>query len=192
MEYQFDTINETVKITPMKYLFCDRVLRQFIKNQGVELKPNYCFSNAVLTAEWFQEHGFDVEVVEGRISGKDFALVSTKERLNDKPIEHRWCKKGDHYFDPTLEIFYGYDYVKGLTYDAKRLFDAETLREYAEEIEERFGELKFCDSISGLTYAWVDNEDVPIFWGNISEEYEYVVPEENPVEVRAKAFGSKK
>lgn len=184
MEYQFDVINEQVKISPMRSLFCERIIKSFAR--GVDIKPNCCFTNAVITAEWFQEHGFDVEVAEGRLVAKsqELLLPSQKVRLNTNPIEHRWCKKGEKYFDPTIECLYGYEMTKTWNYDAIRLYESSTLRDYAEEIERRYGVLKFCDSISGFTYAWVGNEDVPINWGRISDSFDYVVPEENPVFVR--------
>ena len=109
--------------------------------------------------------------------------------MNEHPLEHRWCKKGEKYFDPTLEYLFGFEITKTWDYDAMRIYDADTLMDYALEINDRFGEMKFCDSIAGLSYAYVGNEDVPINWGYINENYEYVAPERNPVELRAELFG---
>ena len=198
MTFEFDAVSEQVKITPMKYLFCEKIMKRFKKDLGEHIIPNYCFSNAVIAAEWFNERGFDVEVVEGRFQSNDYTYtfceknglrpISGKMRLVDNPIEHRWCKKGDKYFDPTLELNFGFEMTKTVDYDAMRIYDADTLMDYALELKDRFGEMKFCDSITGLTYAYVGGLDIPINWGYINENFEYVAPDKNPVEVRAELF----
>ncbi len=185
--YYFDSVNEQVSITPMKHLFCERIMRYFKKEfQGLIL-PNQCYTNALMAAEWFNEHNFYVEVVEGLYQHTPEAIAKYAKRgviLVEEPIEHRFCKKGDKYFDPTIEFLFGWDEVKTFTYTAQRIWDQPDLLDVAYETDKLFGKPAFCSSITGLCYHYTGkgNEQVPIYYGHVNDNGEFVPPKENPFE----------
>lgn len=197
--FKFEPINEQVKIVPMSTLFCKRVMDRFRKAMTGIIRENCCFTNAVIAAKWFQEQGFDVDVAEGSFHFNDYAWTickkyglqmysQTHEYMNNGPQDHRFCRKGDKYFDPTLEFIFGFEWTKGYDYTASRVYDADELISFAITIGATYGEKPhFCGSISGLTYAWKDDEDIPIHWGKIDDNGVYVPPMENPYELLRKA-----
>lgn len=192
--YYFDSVNEQVSITPMKHLFCERIMRYFKNNMTGVIQPNQCFANAIVAAEWFSEKGFDIEVVEGHMVPNNYCFENAGRmgykvhsekhpRLNTEPLEHRFCKKGDKYFDPTIEFLFGFERVKMFDYTARRIYDYETLIAFAMRTKEDYGTLHFHSSISGLSYVYVGEKDIPIYWGHIDENGDYISPRKNPFEV---------
>ena len=189
--YDFYVVDEKVVVVPMKTLFCKRIIEAFNKSMKGVIMPNRCFANALIAADWFNERGFDVEVVEGTIEPNDYCfkwsektgrpVYSTKHpRLNEEPIEHRFCKKGDKYFCPTLEFLFGFDMVRCVDFTAIRVYDYQTLVAFAMETQHLFGEPHLHSSISGLSYTYVGGEETPIYWGNINDDGVYVSPTSNP------------
>lgn len=191
-EFTFETVNQQVKIVPMGTLFCQRVMDRFRKAMKGVIVPNNCFINALIAAQWFQEQGFDVEVAEGTYEYNEYApTISQKyglnlyskrhQYMNEGPQDHRFCRKGDKYFDPTLELCFGYEWTKGFDYTVCRVYSAKELISYAITIGNTFNEKPhFCSSISGRTYAYVGDEDVPIQWGIIDNDGLYIPPADNP------------
>ncbi len=194
MNYNFKTIDTAVSISPMKTLFCKRIMDSFKKDMPGVIQPNRCFSNALIAAQWFREKGFDVEVVEGYMDKNNYAFEYARRmgisvysekhsRLNTEPVEHRFCKKGDKYFDPTIEFLFGFDMVKCFDYAGKRIYDYETLIDFAMRTEKDYGRIHFHSSISGLSYAYVGEKNIPIYWGHIDDNGEYVSPDSNPFDI---------
>ncbi len=196
MKYNFSKIDETVKIVPMGALFCKRIMDRLRKKCKGVIMPNQCFFNALVVAGWLREWGFDVEVVEGMQSQNDNYIAlsrklglkeeSDREHLkNQAPIAHRWLRKGDKYFDPTVELLFGMEFVRSFDYNAKRIYDNQELIRYAGEIRDTFGvdEVHFVSSITGTTFYYDGDNDIPVHWGYINDDGEYVAPEQNPYEL---------
>ena len=184
-QYLFDTVNEKVQITPMSHLFCDRIMRKFNSVMRDVIQPNQCFMNAAIAADFFANEGFYVEVVEGYTLLNDYAskfaekygVSLYKENSHSELIEHRWCKKGDKYFDVTIEFLFGWEMVKIMDYTAQRVYDYEDLIDFAALIgKEYYGDkkLKFVDSIKGVSYLYDGDKDIPIYWGYINDEGKFV------------------
>ena len=195
MKYTFETINETVKISPMSTLFCKRIMDRFRKEMTGKILPNNCYMNAVMAAAWLRERGFDIEIVEGELTANAYAekivaqygmtVNSQKHQyLNNAPIEHRFLRKGDKYFDPTFEITTPQGFNKGFDYKANRVYSYEDISDFTYTTIEDYGQIHFHNSISGLTYVYKGDEDIPLLWSYIDENGELVKPDYNPFEKR--------
>lgn len=194
MKYSFTKIDENITIVPMGTLFCKRIMDRIKKRcQGVIL-PNLCFFNAIVIAAWLEEYGFDVEVVEGVYAGNEYGYQMMKKMYKVKglgepeysyvPESHRWLKKGDKYFDPTIELLMGFEFTKTFNYTAKRIFDYKTLIEYAIEIKNTLGyKAHFVNTTDGITQYYDGDIDVPVEWGYINGDGVYIPPKRNPYEV---------
>lgn len=201
MRYEFEKVDEAVKVVPMSTLFCKRIMNRFRKEMVGKIIPNNCYQNAVIAAKWLNERGFDVEIVEGEMTANDYAekiaaqygmtVNSQKHQyLNEAPLEHRFCRKGDKYFDPTFEIIAPQGFNKGFDYKAIRVYDVDDIIDFAVDTLMEYGEIHFHNSISGLTYVYKGNEDIPLFWGRINEEGEVEKPNYNPFEKRAEILAA--
>lgn len=182
----------------MSHLFCERIMKRFRKDMAGVIKPNQCFTNAVIAAQWFNQHGFYVEVVEGWFNPNEFGFSQCDKigmkmfsemhpYMNEPNAEHRFCKKGDKYFDPTLELLFGFEITKWLDYTAVRLYDYEEMIDYMQEIKDTFGGDYYysASTLTGCTYFFDGKEDIPIYWGHIGEDGYFVKPQINPYEYRA-------
>ena len=162
------------------------------------IRPNQCFTNAIVAAQWFNQNGFYVEVVDGWYFPNDNGVEACERmgakmfsekhpRLNDAPSEHRFCKKGDKFFDPTLELLFGFNCTTWMDYTAARLFDYEELIDYMQEIKDTFNGDFYHNSstLTGCTYFYDGEKDIPIYWGHIGEDGYFVKPQINPYEYRA-------
>ena len=199
MKFNYTILNEPVTIVPMRSLFCKRIMDRFAKRCKGVFKPNLCYYNALVAARWLKEWGFDVEVVDGVLTTNDnYPLLCKKMGLaeesryphlqNNAPIGHRWCKKGNRYFDPTIEGLFGMEYVRAFDYKGMRVFDDQTLIAFANTIRSTFRseQIRFVSSISGCTYKYDGKHETLINWGYIDDNGNYIAPEKNPFEELSK------
>ena len=186
----------------MSTLFCKRVMDGFRREMRGKILPNNCYVNAVIAAKWLQERGFDVEIVEGVMTVNDKAEAIAKkygcsgvrsqkhDYLNEAPLEHRFCRKGDKYFDPTMDFLYGFGFAQGFDYKAIRVYDVDTIITFALQSKETYGEVHFHNSINGLTYVYKGEEDIPLIWYYIDDDGYLVMPDYNPFERRAEILAA--
>ena len=96
-EFFFDEGEGIVNIVPMKNLFCKRVMDRFYKECAPYIFPYCCYSNALIAADFFNNKGFQVDVIEGIY--RPNPLLSEKEKnsffADTNDDMHRFCKKGD-------------------------------------------------------------------------------------------------
>lgn len=202
MKIEFEKVNEDVKVNPMGTLFCKRVMDRFRKEMVNKIKPCCCYENAVIAAEWLIERGFDIEIVEGQYKPNEYGEKLARREINSYVSEHptlgameydghRFCRKGDKYFDPTTEILLGVEGLKLYDYRALRIYDIDDIIDFAEEITLKdYGVLHFTDSITGLTYVYKGKDDVPLFWGCIDDNGVVVKPDYNPFKRRAEILAA--
>lgn len=185
--FPFTPINKSVSITPMSNLFCARVRERFKRDMSGIILPFQCFKNAVLSAEWFQQHGFDdVEVVDGYYSEnrkalEKFARVHNITLSNAAPCindEHRFLRRGDRYFDTTLEFLFGFEFARCYEYLACRAFEPSVIAAYsvmAARANNLDTEFEWASSMEGKSYRYLESgEDIPMYWGRISEDFNFV------------------
>lgn len=199
--YTFERVDKVVKISPMSTLFCKRIMDRFRKEMKSNILPNNCYMNAILAAAWLRERGFDIEIVEGEMIRNEQAEKIAKrcgmvfeskkhQRLNEAPTEHRFLRKNGKYFDPTLEIIASQGFSDAFDYKAIRVYSYEDISDFTYTTFEDYGELHFHNSISGLTYVYKGEEDIPLKWSYINEEGNIVKPNYNPFEKRAEILAA--
>lgn len=170
----FDSVvNKKVKITPMNLLFPKEIIDEL---REMDIKEGWCFVNAVMVAKRLQEKGYEVDVVEGYYGYNKKARnrFSKVYRLGKGWIEHRWCKIGDYYFDPTYYLDENTVFSSNcFDYRAERLYYADDLIDFAHQVsddydvENRMEEDKlWCSSLNGarnvfghMTYLAKIDED---------------------------------
>lgn len=184
IENDFFPFNEgegIVKIVPMRTLFCERVLTRLKKNYGGYVKPLKCYSNALIVAEYLKTQGFDIDVVEGyyspspSLSDEEYRKAFPFSFAKEGRDTHRFCKKGDYYFDPTLELTIGYNNaVKYYQHISTREYNTETLWAYSIAVGGDLGQdIKFCSSIDGISYSG-GCLDIPSYHRYINNSYHLV------------------
>lgn len=152
-EFFFDEGEGIVNIVPMKNLFCKRVMDRFYKECAPHVHPFCCYSNALIAADFFNNNGFQVDVIEGIY--RPNPLLSEKEKnsffTEIRGDMHRFCKKGNYYFDPSLECVIGFSAAhKYFQHISLREYDSVTLWAYGVALGN--GETpKFCSSINGFS-----------------------------------------
>ena len=173
MRYVFEKVDSVVKISPMSTLFCKRIMDRLRKEIGRIILPDQCYQNAVVVSSWLAEMGFDVEIVEGEFKTD-----------TGKTIEHRFCRKGGKYFDPTIELLYGFVSTASVEYKAIRVYDIDVIVDFTAQTLNDYGQVHFHSSITGLSYVYKGDEDIPLVWNYIDDNGEIVKPEYNPFERR--------
>ena len=164
--YEFETINSTITMTPMRKLFSGITTSRFRGDMQGMILPNRCYRNALIAAEWFKSRGIKVEVVDG--------YVFTDTMNKEDGSTHRFLKYGDKYFDPTLEYLFGLQHLDGLNFFAVRSYEYETIRRFYADMHSVYGELYFSDTFSGIGKFYYDGFMYEFETDIIGENGEYV------------------
>lgn len=196
MKFNFKSIDECVEIVSMNRIFDRKTMECFRRAMKNRIMPDQCFTNAIMAACWFKERGFDVKTVDGCMypneygeraaAARNIPYYSSKyDRLNNNPLEHRFCVFNGKYFDPTIEFLFGFEPTKWCDYEVYRIFEPQVLIDLAFELKNRFGEYHFFYTETGVTYFYAENDqEIPIHWGYVNENGDYIPPKENPVKFR--------
>lgn len=176
-QFEFDTVfNKSVKMTPMNLLFPRDIIDEL---RNIDIREGYCYRNAVMVAKFLEEQGYEIDVVEGyyRPCKRLFNICSkVYNTRSNEWLEHRWCKKGNYYFDPTYYL--GNDILFGsndFEYRAERLYYAEDLLDFAHKVSDDFKitgskeeDIFWCSSLNGASsidggittkyFAIIDND----------------------------------
>ncbi len=182
VKYEFDSVvNQKVKITPMNLLFPKEIIDEL---RELDIKEGWCYINAVKVAKRLQEKGYEVDVVEGyyacnQRARQRYAKVYT---FFDGWMEHRWCKIGEYYFDPTHFLDKNSIFSSNcFDYKAERLYYADDLLNFAEQVgKDYISALPFfrnrntiwCSSLTGATS--LDNGRTVVYLAKVDDDFNYV------------------
>lgn len=203
-KYDFIAIDERPVMTPMNQLFCKRIMDSFYREFNDTIRKDCCYENSLIAAEWLISKGFDIEVVEGYYQCNDYdkkiamAFGAPINPENYMPTEHRFLKKGDKYFDPTLEMLWHRDFEGGMSdkylrshgfsnpsltkcydYQAKRIFSFGTISEFTQDAQEYYGLDCLFSTLTGGAVDSVSGEKM--YLGRIDENGKWDIPEIHPV-----------
>ena len=110
--YEFETINEIVKIEPIDAVLPQQAVRVInqLKNKG-EIEMNGCYLNSLRVALALKKIGISVKCVDG------FYMVDRHSCM------HRFCEYNGRYFDATYECLLGTSLLTDGEYTAIRAFE---------------------------------------------------------------------
>jgi hypothetical protein len=180
---EFDEVaKKSVKMTPMNLLFPSEIIEELLT---LNVRKGWCYENAVKVARFLEEKGYEVDVVEGYYRSSKKALRRFPEYLSEETncwLEHRWCKFGDYYFDPTFYLDrYTFLTSQYFEYRAERLYYADDLLNFAEQVgKDYISAVPFyctrntiwCSSLTGATS--LDDGRTTVHLAKVDEDFNYV------------------
>lgn len=184
MNYPFKTINAIIAITPMGKIFKSLTISRFKKDMLGRIRSNHCYENALLAAQWFIEHGYEVSIVDGFINANDYAFeyaakhgIEVYSKTNEESNQgspHRFLFYNGYYFDVTIETLFGVEMLRTNTYTAYRQYEFGAILHFYMDMQKLYGELYFADTITGKRHTYVDGECIRFYYDTINENGEYV------------------